>query len=137
MVKNPCATQEIRVLSLGQKDPLEKKMATHSSIIAWRIPWTKEPGGEGSGTSLQYSCLENSMDGGVWWFTVHGVTKSWTELSDFTLLVVGTQICSFNTTKGCVWCRRAERSYYKFKVRRGGPDESPLIQGKKEWLCFA
>ena len=45
MVKNPCATQEIRVLSLGQKDPLEKKMATHSSIIAWRIPWTEEPRG--------------------------------------------------------------------------------------------
>ena len=33
---------------------------------------------------LQYSCLENSMDGGAWWATVHGVTKSWKRLSDFT-----------------------------------------------------
>ena len=40
--------------------------------------------GEGNGTPLQYSCLENPMDGGVWWATVHGVPKSWTRLSDFT-----------------------------------------------------
>ena len=36
--------QETRVQSLGQEDPLEKEMATHSSIFAWRIPWTEEPG---------------------------------------------------------------------------------------------
>ena len=36
--------QETRVLSLGREDPLEKEMATHSSILAWRIPWTNEPG---------------------------------------------------------------------------------------------
>ena len=40
MVKNLSAMQEIRVQSLGQEDPLEKGMATHSSILAWRIPWT-------------------------------------------------------------------------------------------------
>ena len=45
--------QEAWVWSLGQKDSLEKEMATHSSILAWEIPWTEEPG----------------------WFTVHGVTK--------------------------------------------------------------
>ena len=39
---------------------------------------------EGNGTPLQYSCLENPMDGGAWWATAHGVTKSWTWLSDFT-----------------------------------------------------
>ena len=39
--------------------------------------------GEGDGTTLQYSCLENPMDGGVWWAAVHGVAKSWTRLSDF------------------------------------------------------
>ena len=44
-VKNPPATQETWVPSLGQKDPLEKGMATHSSILAWRISWTEEPGG--------------------------------------------------------------------------------------------
>ena len=38
-------TQETWVLSLGQEDPLEEEMATHSRILAWRIPWTEEPGG--------------------------------------------------------------------------------------------
>ena len=40
--------------------------------------------GEGNGTPLQYSCLENPMDGGAWWAAVHGVAKSWTRLCDFT-----------------------------------------------------
>ena len=44
MVKNPPAVQETWVRSLGQEIPLEKGMATHSSILAWRIPWTEEPG---------------------------------------------------------------------------------------------
>ena len=61
MVKNLPAMQKTRVQSLGQEDPLVKGMATHSSILTWRIPWTKESGG------LQ------SM----------GVTKSQTRLSDF------------------------------------------------------
>ena len=43
MVKNMLAMQETRGQSLGQKDPLEKKMATHSNILAWEIPWTEEP----------------------------------------------------------------------------------------------
>ena len=45
MVKNPPALRETWVPSLGRKDPLEKAMATHSSILAWRIPWTEEPDG--------------------------------------------------------------------------------------------
>ena len=60
MVKNLPAIQETWVQFLGQEDPLEKGMATHSSILAWRIPWIEEPGG------LQ------SM----------GVTKSQAQLSD-------------------------------------------------------
>ena len=44
-VKNLPAMQEIWVRSLGQEDPLEEEIATHSSILAWRIPWTEEPGG--------------------------------------------------------------------------------------------
>ena len=44
LVKNLPAVQETWVLSLGQEDPLEKEMATHSSILAWKIPWTEEPG---------------------------------------------------------------------------------------------
>ena len=45
MVKNLPAMQETRVPSLGWEDPLEKGMATHSSLLAWRIPWAEEPGG--------------------------------------------------------------------------------------------
>ena len=44
-IKHLPAMQETRVRSLGWEDPLEKEMATHSSILAWRIPWTEEPGG--------------------------------------------------------------------------------------------
>ena len=56
MVKNSPAMWETWVQSLGQEDFLEKGMATHANILAWRSPWTEEP--------------------------VHGVTKSWTQLSD-------------------------------------------------------
>ena len=52
--------QEAWVRSLGQEDPLEEEMATHSSLLAWRIPWTEEPGGL---------------------HTVHRVAKSWTQLT--------------------------------------------------------
>ena len=45
MVKNLPAMQEIWVRSLGREDPVNKEMATHSSILAWRIPWTEESGG--------------------------------------------------------------------------------------------
>ena len=45
MVKTLPAMQETRVQSLGYEDPLDEGMATHSSILAWRIPWTEEPGG--------------------------------------------------------------------------------------------
>ena len=60
VVKNPPAMPETWVRSLGWKDPLEEGMATHSSILAWRIP----------------------MDKGVWWTTVHVVTKSQTRLGN-------------------------------------------------------
>ena len=55
MAKNLPTMQETQVQSLGLEDPLEKGMATHSSIFAWRIPWTNDPG----------------------WTIVHGVSKSW------------------------------------------------------------
>ena len=45
IVKNMSAMQETQVQSLGQEDPMEKGMATFSSVLAWRIPWTEEPGG--------------------------------------------------------------------------------------------
>ena len=61
MVKNLPAIQETQVQSLGQEDPLGKRIATHSSILAWRTPQTEEPGRQA---------------------TVHEATKSWTWLSD-------------------------------------------------------
>ena len=45
MIKHPPAMQKTRVRSLGQEDSLEKEMATHASILAWKFPWTEEPGG--------------------------------------------------------------------------------------------
>ena len=53
MVKNLAAVRETWVLSLGEEDPLKKGMATLSSILAWRIPWTEEPGGLQSMGSLR------------------------------------------------------------------------------------
>ena len=51
----------------------------------WVDPLGREDSpGEGNGNPLQYSCLENPMDGGAWWATVHGIAKSRTRLSDFT-----------------------------------------------------
>ena len=59
----------------------------HITTVQWSqsrslVLWPNN--GEGNGTPLQYSCLENPMDGGAWWAAVHGVTKSQTRLSDFT-----------------------------------------------------
>ena len=64
---------------------------TVKCLPTMRQTWVCSPGlgrspGEGNGNPLQYSCLENSMDGGAWWATVHGVAKSRTRLSDFTPL---------------------------------------------------
>ena len=56
VVKNPCAMGETWVQSLGWEDPLEEDMATHSSILAWRVP----------------------IDRGAWWVTIHGIAKSQT-----------------------------------------------------------
>jgi len=53
----------------------------------WECTWLLHSSGEGNGNPLQYSCLENSMDGGAWWAAVHGVTKSQTQLSDFTFFL--------------------------------------------------
>ena len=62
VVKNPPAMQETQVQSLGQEDLLEKEMATHSSILAWEIPWTEEPGGlQSTGSQKSQTKLRNNM----------------------------------------------------------------------------
>ena len=82
-IKNPPVMQEIKemqVRSLGGEDPLEKEMATHSSTLAWKIPWSEEPARLQSvwsnGNTFQYSCLENPMDRGAWQATVHRIAQS-------------------------------------------------------------
>ena len=58
---------------------------TDSALLIFStIGLSRGPIGEGNGNPLQYSCLENPMDGGAWWAAVHGVAKSRTQLSDFT-----------------------------------------------------
>ena len=61
-VKNPPAMQEMWVRSLGREDPLEKEMATLSSTLAWRIPWTEEPGGLQSMGSQESDTTERLTD---------------------------------------------------------------------------
>ena len=94
LVKKSPAMQDTWVQSLGWEGPLEKGMSTHSSILAWKIPYS--PWGQGYDNSLQYSCLENPKDRGAWQSTVHGVTKSWARLSDFTSFHISiSQMCIF------------------------------------------
>ena len=58
MVKHLPAVQETQVQSLGWKDPLEKEMLTHSSILAWEISWTEEPGGvQSAGSQNRHDCV--------------------------------------------------------------------------------
>ena len=100
-----CCKEETRLEAL-YTSKMEKEVATHSSILAWRILWTEETGGllsmgshrvrqsqtrlkrlnmharigEGNGNPLQYSCLKNPRDGGAWWATFYGVAQSGTRL---------------------------------------------------------
>ena len=62
IVENPPAVQETWVRSLGQEDPLEEGMAAHPSILAWRIPWTEEPGRLQSMGSqrVRHDCVTNT-----------------------------------------------------------------------------
>ena len=69
-------------------DGSDGKASVYNAGDPGSIPgWGRSPG-EGNGNPLQYSCPENPMDGGVWQATVHAVTKSWTQLSDFTFTFI-------------------------------------------------
>ena len=96
---------ERKVMTNLESILMEKAMAPHASTLAWKIPWTEEPGrlqsmgslrvrhdwltllhfslsciGEGNGNQLQCSCLENPGDRGAWWAAIYGVAQSWTRL---------------------------------------------------------
>ena len=97
--------EQVLILIFKYSDISEKAMAPHSSTLAWKIPWTEEPGGlqaigreesdtterlhfhfslscigEGNGNPLQCSCLEDPRDRGAWWAAVYGVAQSQTRL---------------------------------------------------------
>ena len=67
MVKNLPAMQKTQVPSLGWEDPLENRMATHSSILSWRVPWTEEPGGLQSMRSQDLDMTEYTEHLGSKW----------------------------------------------------------------------
>ena len=77
---------------MGFPSTSDSKASAYNAGEGGSIPGLERSSGEGNGNPLQYSCLENSMDGGAWQATVHGVAESQTRLSDFTstCLPVGT-----------------------------------------------
>ena len=69
MVKNLPAVQETQVQSLGQEDPLEKEMATHSNILTWRNPWTEEPGRHSLGCCQEFNTTKQLTPSISWRIT--------------------------------------------------------------------
>ena len=86
------------MLIFGFPGGSDGKVSAHNAGNPGSIPGLGRSLGEGNGNPLQYSCLENSMDGGAWWATVHGVTKSWTQLSDFIM-----NVCLTFWKLACYW----------------------------------
>ena len=85
----PCPHQEGPPLFCLSDDEDFKRAEKNVKKLGWTwdliLGLLDKDGGEGNGSPLQYSCLENPRDGGAWWAAVHGVAKSWTRLSDFTV----------------------------------------------------
>ena len=81
------------------RDAVVKNPPANAGDLGLIPGWGRSPG-EGNGNPLQYSCLENPMDGGAWWATVHGVAKSQIRLSDLTNLTLATIQLLFLGT----WC---------------------------------
>ena len=73
-------------------DGSDGKVSAYNAGDPASIPGSGRSPGEGNGNPLQYSCLENPMHGGAWLATVHGVAKSWTRLSDFTIYLLSLKI---------------------------------------------
>ena len=93
MVKNPPAMQETQVQSLGQEDPLEKGITTHSRILAWRIPWTEEPNGLQSMGSqrVRHDWATDTYTQYSWftmlcWFQVYNKVYTYTNIHCFQVL---------------------------------------------------
>ena len=129
MVKNPSEIPETWVRSLGWEDPLEEGMATHSSILAWRIP----------------------MDRGSWWATVHGVTKSRTHWASLVAQMVKNlpavweiqDVChiffihsSVDGHLGCLHTSAIMNSCYEHRGACTFWDYSFVQIYTQEWVCW-
>ena len=90
-VKNPPAMQEMQVRFLGQEDPLEDSMATHASILAWRTPWTEEPGGPQSMGLKELEMTETTEH------SCTHISSLWHELRDNSAQKINTSKCDCNT----------------------------------------
>ena len=84
--KNIRELPKVFICCLGFPGGSEGKASAYSAGDLGSIPGSGRSPGEGNGNPVQYSCLENPMDRGAWWATVHGIAKSQTRLSDFTSL---------------------------------------------------
>ena len=114
-------------------DSLEKAMAPHSSTLAWKIPWTEEPGrlqsmgslrvghdwatslslllsciGEGSGNLLQCSCLENPRDRGAWWAAFYVVAQSKTRLKWLSSSCSSSRLIGWTLSYSLLWLAESE-----------------------------
>ena len=119
---------------------------THSSTLAWKIPWTEEPGrlqsigswrvghdwvaslsciGEGNGTPLQCSCLENPRDGGAWWAVVYGVAQSRTRLKRL----------SSSSSRVCLteWSKSERKNLYQASLVAQRIKRLPAMQETRVW----
>ena len=100
------------------------------------IPGLGRSPGEGNGNPFQYSCLENPMDGGAWWATVHGVAKSWTRLSDLWIDIdrnnlsslPGSSVSKESACNSGDWCSNPGLGRYPW--RRGWQPTLVFLPGK-------
>ena len=111
MIKIPPAIQETCVWSLGLEDPLQKEMATHSSILAWGIPWTEEPG------RLQ------SMR-----------SQSWTQLSDLIHSFALYSVCASSLLESIVWWIRDRKYIFILNVQETYTDTGYVLGQDKSFL---
>ena len=126
----------------------EEKGAIEDKMVRWHhrldghefeqtpgARWEKSPG-EGNGNPLQYSCLENPIDRGTWWSTVHGVAKSWTRLSDLWIDIdrnnlsslPGSSVSKESACNSGDWCSNPGLGRYPW--RRGWQPTLVFLPGK-------
>ena len=108
--------QQVKQVFLRFLSPVNLGTKRKWKISGTNLIWVGSVGvlfGEGNSNPLQYSCLENPMDGEAWWATVHGVTKSRTQLSDFSFTLFGEKLYVKEKTRRCGSCPSIWRVWRK------------------------